>query len=162
GRRFAEAAWDHHRAGDLDRAVELISQALALDPDEATWASTQRLRGRVESWRGRPAVAADLLERAAESVTETCPGTAAMLLAVASMPCMRAGQVQLALDVAERSRELAERGDDERIQVAAAVHVGCALIARGRSSEGVPLVLLAERALDGAPDPLLIGRAGAC
>ena len=162
GRRLAEAAWDHHRAGDLDRAVELIAQALALDPDEATWASTQRLRGRVESWRGRPAVAVDLLERAADSVTETCPGTAAMLLADAAMPCMLSGQVARALTVAERARELAEVAGDERIRIAAAVHVGCALIAHGRSTEGVPLVLLAEHALDDAPDPLLIGRAGAC
>ena len=162
GRRLAEAAWDHHRAGDLDRAVELIGHALALDPDEATWASTQRLRGRVESWRGRPAVAADLLERAADSVTETCPGTAAMLLADAAMPCMLSGQVARALTVAERARELAEVAGDERIRIAAAVHVGCALIAHGRSTEGVPLVLLAEHALDDAPDPLLIGRAGAC
>ncbi len=139
-RRLLEAADDARRAGEFEQAVELLAEALEATDDPIVRADVQHLRGVLETWRGSPMSAHELLVAEAPRIEERDPAKAALMLADAAWPCFMAGEIHEGLATARRACEVAERaGDVERILTS--VLLGMALILRGEDTSGAEILL---------------------
>ena len=139
-RRLLEAADDARRAGAFDQALELLAEALESTEDPRARADVQHLRGVLETWRGSPMTAHDLLAAEAPLIEERDPAKAALMLADAAWPCFMAGELYQGLATARRACEVAERaGDVERLLTS--VILAMALILRGEDTSGADLLL---------------------
>jgi DNA-binding CsgD family transcriptional regulator len=126
-------------AGRLAEGDELIERALELTEDPLRRAKAQHLRGRGLVWRGEPAAAHALLTREADRVNSLSPGTAAMMLAEAVLPCGMIGDVPMTLETARAARTAAA-GVGGVQEVFAAVALAGALQLNGEGREARELL----------------------
>ncbi len=102
----AEACW---QAGDPERTVDLVEEAIRLDPTPATGARGLALRGEVAAHCGAPGEAQRLLLAAADAVAPTDPSHAALLVAEAVSAGFFHGSAAAALAAGQRLEALAHR-----------------------------------------------------
>lgn len=110
-RRLLEAARDLQLVGRMDRALELLDDALAHTIDPLLRADIQHLRGSTEMWAQEPANARELLVAEATRVEPLDPGRATRMLAEATIAWTMAGECRAALETARQACAVAERGD---------------------------------------------------
>jgi ATP/maltotriose-dependent transcriptional regulator MalT len=138
-RRLTAAAGEAQVAGRLDEGDELIERALDLTEDPLRRAEAMHLRGRGLVWHGEPALAHALLMREADRVHSLSPGTAAMMLAEAVLPCGMIGDVPMTLETARAARTAAA-GIGGVHDVLTAVALAGALLLNGEGREARPLL----------------------
>jgi DNA-binding NarL/FixJ family response regulator len=137
-RRMNESAENWLLAGNAERAVAALDDALERAGGPAERADLQRLRGRVEVLRGRPRQAHDLLVHEAHLIESIDPARAAMLHAEASVAHMAGGDMR-ALE--RRARRAVELGDASGAMQAGAlgrIVLAECMIARGEGRTAHP------------------------
>ena len=131
-RRLFEAAIDYDLAGQLDRAIALLGEALSYTVDPLLRADIHNLRGRLDSWRRPTQATQRLLLEEAERVEAVDPARATLLLVNATTPSFLLGDTAQALAIAERAYAVGERVGGPMAMLAA-LPLACALILRGDS-----------------------------
>ncbi|WP_433008335.1 helix-turn-helix transcriptional regulator [Kribbella sp. CA-294648] len=121
-----EAAWF---AGSPERADELLSEALALDPPQQVRTHANELRGDIALKCGSPARARDILFAAAESAD---PEAAVGLLADVVNACFRLGDAAGALQAADNLSKLLQDIDRPGTRVIGLLACGVAKVLSGR------------------------------
>ncbi len=154
-RRLLDAADDHRRSSHGDHAIELLREALGASADPLLRADIQHLYGALETWRGDPLAAHELLVAAADEVGDVDARKAAMLLADASWPCYLGGDIALGVATAERACAVAERADGA-VRMLTAVMLAQGLILQGDTARGRGLL---EQALPLLEQPETVRRA---
>jgi DNA-binding CsgD family transcriptional regulator len=139
-RRLLQAADESRLAGQVDRAVELLEQALAAVTDPRLEADINHLRGTVETWRGNGAKAHALLVAEAARVEPLDPAKATMMLVDAAAPLLLAGDARAALETARKAVAVGERAGGAAELLAWAL-LANALILTGEAAEGHPLLM---------------------
>ncbi len=138
----------HHAASDAllsgsPAGPQWCEEALRITPDPAMRAAIQGLLGRMYTWKGETAQAYGLLMNAAESVRDTDPARACLLLAEATAAARLDGHVPAAVRVAEESLALASPSGPERWY--SLTLLGAALVMNGRTAEGREMLEAADR-----------------
>lgn len=138
----------HHAASDAllsgsPAGPQWCEEALRITPDPAMRAAIQGLLGRMYTWKGETAQAYGLLMNAAESVRDTDPARACLLLAEATAAARLDGHVPAAVRVAEESLALASSSGPERWY--SLTVLGAALVMNGRTAEGREMLEAADR-----------------
>jgi GMP synthase-like glutamine amidotransferase/tetratricopeptide (TPR) repeat protein len=160
--RLLAAAECASLAGHAISALDLAQLAASTATSDEVRVKAVHLQGRILSREGSAARARDVLLDAAAASEESEPGRAALLLADAVIPCLRAGQPVRACEVGRRAVELAS-GRGKATEAAADLMFGLALLLAGDTPEGAARVEAAARlAADGALDdePQLRGYLG--
>lgn len=121
-----EAAWF---AGSPERADELLSEALALDPPRQVRTHADELRGDIALKCGSPASARDILFAAAESAD---PEAAVGLLADVVNACFRLGDAAGALQAADKLSTLLQEIERPGTRVIGLLACGVAKVLSGR------------------------------
>lgn len=151
-RRLLEAARDLHVAGRVDRASDLLDDALTIVENPIVRAEIQHLRARIEMFRGMPRSAHARLVVEAERVAPTDPERAALMFAEAVFPCLMAGRTDLGLETGLRAYAMAEEvGGPSRL--AAGVFLAGVLALRGEHAKARELAMKSHE-LFIALDPL--------
>ena len=146
-RRLREAANAYRLAGQVERALEVIDEALGLSEDPLFRADLQHVRGRAEMWRGARAGAHDVLVDEAERIVAVDPRKAAVMLVDAVMIALTRGDIHVALATAKRARGTGERAGGA-VDVLTQVALETVRVIRGEPEGAVPLAALAEAVLD--------------
>ncbi len=105
-RRSLEAARDYHIAGRVERARELLREALATAEEPRLRVDIQRQFGVVEMWGGDAAIAHVLLLAAADEIEAHDPARAAAILVNAAVACQMSGDVERTVQLATRAHAL--------------------------------------------------------
>jgi DNA-binding CsgD family transcriptional regulator len=132
----AETAWE---AGQTERAVRLLEQALASCREPRLRSRLLHLRGHIEHLRGPVLIAHGILIEAAELVEPVDPRRAVGVLVDAVEAALYGGEPGRALDAARRARELAPV-DGSAEDVLADLVLGESLVDFGGFDDAVPLV----------------------
>jgi ATP/maltotriose-dependent transcriptional regulator MalT len=138
-RLLREAADDARLAGQAERALELLDQALAATSDPLLRARIQHLRATIEMWAGTPLKAYEHLVAAADEVEARDPAKAAWMLADAGWACFMTGEITRGRTAAERAFALAQDGGGLAEIVASALF-GVALLLGGEPHRAEPLL----------------------
>jgi DNA-binding CsgD family transcriptional regulator len=154
-RRLRQAAEDRLTVGGADRALALLDEALALDPDPLLRADIQHLRGLAEERGGNPAAAAGLLAAEAAKVAPRDTRRAAAMTMAAVQPYFEAGQTATALVTAHRGWELAARAGLGPMP--AGLPLGMMLLLCGQRRRARPLLVQAATWLEGTAAPFQLG-----
>jgi DNA-binding CsgD family transcriptional regulator len=144
----ADCAW---RAGETDRAVALLEEALGGNPETRLHGRLLHLRGRLEVFTGSHERAHAMLIEGGRLVEDVDPALSAILFGDAVEPCFFLGRVADGIDAAERARRLAPR-DGTFVDLHAEYWLGRALIASGRSDEGAAVFDGLRPRLEEVPD----------
>jgi DNA-binding CsgD family transcriptional regulator len=137
--RLRAAAEEMWLAGRVERAGELLEDALAEVPDEPTRARIQHLRGAIDMWHAAPASARALLADEAVAVEELDPARAARMLTDAAWASFMAGDIDTGRGLAERAGAVGRRaGGDAEVLAGAAL--GIALVLGGEQQRAIPLL----------------------
>jgi DNA-binding CsgD family transcriptional regulator len=144
--RRLEAALDRHLAGEPERALALLGQALDLSVVPERRLRIQHLRGRVEMARGRGRLASELLLAEASRAEANDPGLASLMLTDACAAALMGGAVKVGVEIAERAHALA-KGEGRRVEIAATMMLGWALILHGEAGRGTTLLPRRESVL---------------
>jgi DNA-binding CsgD family transcriptional regulator len=139
-RHAADAAWV---AGDTDRAVALIEEALGSSPDSSLRADLLGLRGHIEHHTGAQMRAYDMLIEAASLLQETDRPMAVVTLADAFECCLYGGEPEKGVAAARRLYALAQP-DGGGEEFFANFTLGCGLTWTGESEQGATML---ERAV---------------
>jgi DNA-binding CsgD family transcriptional regulator len=102
-RRLRESARDHMLVGRVERAVELLDEALPRATEPALRARILHLRATIEMWHGSPPAAVTLLTGQAEQVAADDPDRAASMLTDAAWACFLAADIRHGLEAADRA-----------------------------------------------------------
>ncbi|MDP9259908.1 MAG: AAA family ATPase, partial [Actinomycetota bacterium] len=148
----AESAW---LAGHAVSALDLAQLAVSTKTSDDLRVKAAHLQGRILAREGSAARARDVLLAAAAASEGSQPERAALLLADAVVPCLRAGDPARACEVGRRAVELAS-GQGRPNVAAADLMLGLALLLAGDTPEGTTRVEEAARlsrqgALDDEP-----------
>jgi DNA-binding CsgD family transcriptional regulator len=151
-RRLFEAGGDAHVAGQSDRALRLLHEALTHARGEMLRADIEHTRGRVEMWTRPPAAARETLLAAADRIGPHDAARAALILVDAAITCFHHGDpdhgsMGPALAISRRAYELGSRAGGVA-QAAASGLLGMTLIILGGADEGYPLLIRGQQALD--------------
>jgi len=130
--RAADAAW---LAGQAERAISLLDEAVPADDDPALALGIDHLRGQITARRGPVTAARSILAEAAERAAATDPERAVVMLAEATMQSFYAGDAPAMVETAERATELAA-GLDGRAAILAGLARGMALVFAGEGDSG--------------------------
>src|SRR5205807_1270069 len=103
-------------------------------------ADCEHMRATIEMFAGDVLDAHRLLRREAERIAALDPVRAAQMLTDASIPCVIAGDLGLALETAQRACELAA-GCGGETEMLARARLGYVLVARGEAGRGYPMVI---------------------
>jgi GMP synthase-like glutamine amidotransferase len=155
----ADCAW---LAGHVVSALDLSQLAGSTAASTELQVKAAHLQGRIQARGGSAARARDVLLDAAAMSERSEPGRAALLLADAVIPCLRAGELLRAREIGRRAVELAS-GAGDAARAAAGLMFGLALLLAGDTPEGAARVEAAARfAASGALDeePQLRGYLG--
>ncbi len=133
-RRLLAAAQAASRAGQTERAIDVLAEALPRATEPTLRGELLALRGHIAHLAGDPS-ARDLLYEAAGLVEGTDPDRAVTMLADAVESCLYAGAAEEMLATAQRLDRLAAP-DDLRHQFLAELTVGTALMMNGQREEG--------------------------
>ena len=150
-RRLLSAAEAAYLAGHVSAALDHLDAARANIPDGALAAEVEHLRGRVAARMGSAAAAREALVAAADRCEQQDPGSAALMLADAVIPCLRSGRPEEALELARRAQRLAE-GTGSSPQIRSSLMLGTALIFTGGFEPGRELVRTAADLADDLPE----------
>jgi DNA-binding CsgD family transcriptional regulator/tetratricopeptide (TPR) repeat protein len=155
-RRLFAAAEHLELAGSTGRTVDLLDRALGRTRDTLLRADIHHLRAQINlRHRGAPGAASERLRLEAERIEDVAPAKAALLLVDAWLACKLSGDREAALDTAGRAHELGRRAGG-RAELLGAMCLGDALISRGESVRGSPLL---RHGLTLLGDGELLGRA---
>jgi DNA-binding CsgD family transcriptional regulator len=130
--RAADAAW---LAGQAERAISLLDDAVPGEDDLSLELAIDHLRGQITARRGPVAEAQSILAAAAERAAVADPERAVVMLAQATMQSFYAGDTPAMVRTAERATELAA-GLDGRAAILAGLARGVALIFAGEGDSG--------------------------
>jgi DNA-binding CsgD family transcriptional regulator len=128
----ADAAW---LAGQADRSVALLDEALTQAQDASLAIQIDHLRGQIAMRRGPVQEARAILTAAAERAAELDPEAAAVMLAEATMQSFYAGDARAMVQTAERAMQLVT-GTDGRAAILAELAEGMALVLAGEGDRG--------------------------
>jgi DNA-binding CsgD family transcriptional regulator len=146
-RRLMEAAQGHGLAGTPGVAIPLLDAALAgAGDDPLLRADIQRLRGRIEVFRGSSRAVRELLLAEAERVRSRDETRAAEMLVDASLASIVAGDLRDALRHSEQAFPVAGRLTGME-GLAAHVSLAVCLLLRGRAPEARTYLAPAEELL---------------
>jgi DNA-binding CsgD family transcriptional regulator len=154
--RAADAAW---LAGQAERAISLLDEAVPGDDDPALALAIDHLRGQITARRGPVTEARAILAEAAERAAVTDPERAVVMLAQATMQSFYAGDTPAMMKTAGRATELAA-GLDGRAAILAGLARGMALVFAGEGDSGArsirDAVALLEASDELRDDPHLV------
>ena len=142
-------------AGQPDRALRLLDEALGCTNDPLLRADAQHQRGIISMWRNAPAQASRHLLTEAARIEELDAAKAAWMTADAAWASLMAGQLEDGLAAAERACALGARGGGV-VEVLCSGLLGVAQLLRGSSREALPLIDRFAPLLD---DPKFLERA---
>jgi DNA-binding CsgD family transcriptional regulator/tetratricopeptide (TPR) repeat protein len=97
--RLVMAADAAQLAGRINKAMDLLDEALAITNDRRVRARIQHERGRILTWRGAPVMGRELLIAEAAQVATVEPGRTVQMLITATIPCLLTGRADTALRV---------------------------------------------------------------
>ncbi len=164
--RFLAAAEAAQAAGEFQAAASLATEAQAETDDLIDLTRAEHVIALSELERDRPREAVDRLARAADSIAELAPAQAARMLADAVDPCAATGQIERAVELVTRARQLA-RGSEPLTRLRVALRHADAIHWSGRFGEARRLALAAAEeavredgaALNGIEARLLLAEA---
>jgi DNA-binding CsgD family transcriptional regulator/tetratricopeptide (TPR) repeat protein len=104
--RLVMAADAAQLAGRINKAMDLLDEALALTEDRRVRARIQHERGRILTWRGAPVMGRELLIAEAAQVAPVEPGRTVQMLITATIPCLLTGRADTALRVIREAVQL--------------------------------------------------------
>jgi DNA-binding CsgD family transcriptional regulator len=145
--RLIEAGGGFLLAGQLDRGLARLDDALATTSDVRVRAEIHHLRGRGRMFAGAPMEAHALLTTEAAHIAALDPDKAALMLVDAVFACFTGVRPTLALESAERAYELA-RGGSGTALVAATVRLADALVFSGEDERARPLLAWSQAQLE--------------
>jgi DNA-binding CsgD family transcriptional regulator len=119
--RFIEAARDFQLVGNLARASELLTEALACEPEPVLQAEIRHLEGRGQMLAGSPLEGHATMVQAASLIEGDAPGKAATVLGEAAYASLGMAEAEIGLATARRAMELAEMAQDDSIFLATIV-----------------------------------------
>lgn len=154
-RRLLQAAEDRLTVGGAGRALALLGEALALDPDPLLRADIQHLRGLAEERSGNPAGAAALLLTEAARVGSRDTRRAAVMTIAAVQPHFESGQTATGLATARRGWKLAAQASLGPMP--AGLPLGMMLLLCGERRQARPLLVQAATWLEGTAAPFHLG-----
>ncbi|HKO75260.1 MAG TPA: LuxR C-terminal-related transcriptional regulator [Gaiellaceae bacterium] len=125
--------------GNLERASQLLEQALESEPDLVVQAEIHHLQGRGQFLAGSPTEAVARMVHAASLIEAQAPGRAATILAEAAYACLSMAEAEIGLTTAQRAQGLAEEAQDESIFLTTIVLM-LALQLRGETSRAEELL----------------------
>jgi DNA-binding CsgD family transcriptional regulator len=128
-RRLVASAATYSQAGPAERAAELLREALQLPLAPRARAEAEHVLGRVEMLRGSLDEAHRLMLAAGERLAAEDPGSAAMVVAEAGVPCFMAGRIASAVATERRALELAEPAGGVSLDFARVLLVGARSLA---------------------------------
>jgi DNA-binding NarL/FixJ family response regulator len=152
-RRLVEAAQDFQLVGSLERASQLLEQALESEPDLVVQAEIHHMQGRGQFLAGSPTEAVACMVDAASLIEGQAPGRAATILAEAAYACLSMAEAEIGLKTAQRAHGLAETAQDESIFLTTIVLM-LALQLRGETGRAEELLdVCLPTLLEGDPLP---------
>jgi DNA-binding CsgD family transcriptional regulator len=138
-RLLREAADSARLAGQAERALVLLEEALAATSDPLLHAEIQHLRATIEMWAGAPLSAYEHLTAEAAQIEALDPARAAWMLTDAGWACFMAGEISIGRAAAERAFALAEDAGGLAEIVACAL-LGIALLLSGERERAGPFL----------------------
>ncbi len=162
-RRLVAAAVSARRAGRAPWAWDLLAEAHALTTEPAVQTDIEFQRAAIEAWRGSIGSAKDRYIRVADRLESEDPARAAEALAYAAALSVVSGETRAALTTARHAAALVERASvDEEAEARVLETLGCVLLLRGETSEGLALIRRVASWFDEHDDPANSEYVAAC
>lgn len=139
--RLVAAARSARRAGRAPWASEMLAEAVVLTTDPAVRTEIEFQRAAIEAWQGSLESAQGRYVRVADQIEGAEPARAAAALAYAAALSVVGGDTAGALATTRRAAALVERAAvDEKTEAQVLETLGCVLLLRGESDEGLALI----------------------
>jgi DNA-binding NarL/FixJ family response regulator len=151
-RRLFAAAEAARLAGQNERALRLLDDALVSTADPQLRVGVQHVRGRIEFVRGRARTAYELLAGEASRILELEPDRAATMLAEAAIASLMAGDAPAALNTAAQARSAMQTSGGSAELITSLIF-GTAMYRLGQTAEGFRLLLPAAAIAEARDGP---------
>lgn len=152
-RRLVAAGETAVTAGQPERALSLLEEAVAGTDDRSLRASARHLQGLTLLWRRGVGPAVEMLVTEATRIQLDDPCSAAVMLADASLALNTAADTHEALEVAERAAALLGGSGTATARAHVFAALGWALLLRGQAARAQQVLARVDR-LTRADDPL--------